>query len=313
ARGTITVQPEMQGSTTTEPDILDKISAGHRVILTEFDPPKNLDLDKYIAGARALADAGSDALTLADNSLAILRMSNIAVGILLKEMGIQTILHMSCRDRNILGLQSDLLGMAAHGIRHVLPLTGDPAKVGDHPGASSVYDVSSIDLIKIIRQMNEGFSHSGNALKKRPEFVIGCTFNPNAKNLEAQIARLKRKLEAGAKYVMTQPIFDTALAQKTAEALRDISVPVFIGVWPLLSGKQAHFLHHEVPGITIPDSVQTAMANLEGAAGVAAGLGIAEEVSRAVLDHFPGIYLITPFLRFEVTAQLAAYARQYGK
>jgi len=308
-RPTITVQPAAAESCTSEPSLLDRFSSGRPVIITEFDPPKNLDLEKYLAGARALSEAGSDALTLADNSLAILRMSNLAAGILLREMGIQTILHLSCRDRNLLGLQSDLLGMAAHGLRHVLPLTGDPAKVGDHPGASSVYDVTSIELIRIISDMNKGFTQSGGALKKNPEFVIGCTFNPNARNLDAQISRLERKLEAGAHYVMTQPVFDTALACRTAEVLKRFSVPIFIGVWPLLSGRQARFLHHEVPGISIPDNVLSSMADLEGEAGVAEGLRIAEETSRAILDHFPGIYLITPFLRFDVTEKLVRAVR----
>src|SRR5207249_2275502 len=153
-----------------------------------------------------------DAITLADNSLAILRVSNLAVGAMLQErFGITPLLHLSCRDRNLLGLQSELMGMAALGIRHVLPLTGDPAKVGDHPGAASVYDINSIELIKIAKRLNEGFNYNGKPIKVPAQFVIGCTFNPNAKNLDAQVQRLERKIAAGAQFVMTQPVFDAQL------------------------------------------------------------------------------------------------------
>lgn len=300
-------QPE-----TTEPaetSLLDQLAAGHRVILTEFDPPKNLHLDHYLRGAEALVAAGTDFLTLADNSLAILRVSNLALGIRLKQMGLPTLLHLSCRDRNVLGLQSDLMGMAAHGIRHVLPLTGDPAKVGDHPGASSVYDVNSISLIEIIRRMNEGFSQAGTALKRSPGFVIGCTFNPNAKNLEAQVSRLRRKIDAGAQYVMTQPVFDPALIDQTKEATRDLSVPIFVGVWPLLNGRQAVFLHNEVPGISIPAHILAHMEGQEGDAGLAAGMRVAEDISRRILGEFPGIYLMTPFQRYDVTVRLSGFVR----
>jgi homocysteine S-methyltransferase len=293
-----------------ETSILDKIAQGKTVIITELDPPKTLDLEKFLAGARALTDAGSDAITLADNSLAILRVSNLAVGAMLKARhGIMPLLHLSCRDRNLLGLQSELLGLAALGIRHVLPLTGDPAKVGDHPGAKSVYDVTSVQLIGIIKRLNEGFNHAGKSVKAGAQFVIGCTFNPNAKYLDAQIARLERKLAAGAQYVMTQPVFDPALVAAVAERTKGFGVPVFIGVWPLLNGRQAEFLHNEVPGILIPDAVRAKMAGLEGLEGRAMGVALAKEVCRAVLDNFPGVYLITPFLNYELTAELADFTR----
>ena len=166
-------------------NILDLVKQGKTVVVTELDTPKTLDLEKYFAGAKALTQAGSDAITCADNSLAILRISNLAVGAMLKQQfDITPLLHVSCRDRNLLGLQSELMGMAALGIWHVLPLTGDPAKVGDHPGAQSVYDVNSIELISIIKRLNEGFNYIGKSIKTPTRFVIGCTFNPNARNLD---------------------------------------------------------------------------------------------------------------------------------
>ena len=294
-----------------EVSILDRVAAGKTVVITELDPPKTLDLERFVAGAKALTEAGSDAITLADNSLAILRVSNLAAGALLKARhGIMPLLHISCRDKNLLGLQSELMGMAALGIRHVLPLTGDPAKVGDHPGAKSVYDVTSVQLISIVKRLNEGFNHAGKSVKIRTRFVTGCTFNPNAKQLDAQVARLERKLAAGAQYVMTQPVFDTSLVQAVAKRTASLGVPIFMGVWPLLNGRQSEFLHHEVPGILIPDEVRAKMAGKEGLDGRAAGLEIAKDVCRASLDHFPGVYLITPFLNYELTVELADYARR---
>ncbi len=294
----------------TEESLLDRIAAGRRVIICELDPPKTLALEKYFTGAQALVQAGCDAITLADNSLAILRVSNLAIGAMLKErFGITPLLHMSCRDRNLLGLQSELLGMAALGMRHVLPLTGDPARVGDHPGAASVYDVNSVQLIAIAKRMNEGFNHAGKSLSSATQFVVGCTFNPNSKNLAAQVSRLERKVAAGAQYVMTQPVFDVRVLDEMEKQTREFGVPIFAGIWPLMSGRQADFLHNEVPGIVVPEEVRRHMLGSEGDEGRARGLAIAREISRAALARFPGVYLITPFLRYSTTVELAAFAR----
>jgi len=292
-----------------ERSILDLLAVGKTVIVTELDPPKTLPLEKFFAAAEAITRAGSDAITLADNSLAILRVSNFAVAALLKERGITPLMHLSCRDKNLIGLQSELLGMAALGMRHVLALTGDPAKGGDHPGASSVYDVNSVGLLEIIRRLNEGYTQAGTDLQARPDLIAGCTFNPNVRNFDAQIQRLERKINAGARYVMTQPVFETSLVEETAKRTAHFGVPVFVGVWPLLNGRQARFLHNEVPGIRIPDSVSARMEGLEGIEGRKEGIAIAKEVTRAVLDHFPGIYFMTPFLAYQTTEELSAFVR----
>lgn len=307
------VMPERKSETPLSPpekSLLDLVASGRTVIVTELDPPKTLELEKFYTGAQALTAAGSDAITLADNSLAILRVSNLAVGATLKQrFGITPLLHLSCRDRNVIGLQSELMGMAALGIRHVLPLTGDPAKVGDHPGATSVYDVTSIELMKIIAQLNNGLNANGKSIKRGTDLVVGCTFNPNAKNLDAQLNRLERKLAAGAQYVLTQPVFDTPIVKEMARRTEHLKVPIFTGVWPLLNGRQAEFLHNEVPGIAIPESVRESMRGLEGSEGRARGIEIAKDVCRAVLDHFPGVYLITPFLQYDTTVELAQFVR----
>ena len=296
--------------TRSEESLLERMAQGKRVIICELDPPKTLALERFFTGAQALVQAGCDAITLADNSLAILRVSNLAIAAMLKErFGITPLLHLSCRDRNVLGLQSELLGMAALGMRHVLPLTGDPAKVGDHPGAASVYDVTSVELISIIKRLNEGFSQAGKSIKTPTTFVIGCTFNPNARNMDAQINRLERKVAAGAQFAMTQPVFDVDLVAEMARRTAHIAIPIFTGVWPLLSGRQAEFLHNEVPGIIVPDSVRAEMKGLEGAEGRARGIKLAKKITAAVLGKYPGVYLITPFLQYETTVELAEFAR----
>ncbi|MBA3883285.1 MAG: bifunctional homocysteine S-methyltransferase/methylenetetrahydrofolate reductase [Chthoniobacterales bacterium] len=293
-----------------EESLLDRMAGGHRVIICELDPPKTLALQKFFAGAQALVQAGCDAITLADNSLAILRVSNLAMAAMLKErFGITPLLHLSCRDRNVLGLQSELLGMAALGMRHVLPLTGDPSRVGDHPGAASVYDVNSVELISIIKRLNGGFSHAGKSIKALTGFVIGCTFNPNARNMDSQINRLERKVAAGAQYAMTQPVFDLRILEEMSRRTEHLQIPIFAGVWPLLSGRQAEFLHNEVPGIVVPDDVRATMAGSEGIEGRARGVTLAKTITKAALAQFEGVYLITPFLRYETTVELAQFAR----
>jgi methionine synthase / methylenetetrahydrofolate reductase(NADPH) len=299
-----------RSSASREESLLDKLASGKRVVICELDPPKTLVLEKYFEGAQALTDAGCDAITLADNSLAILRVSNLAVGAMLKErFGITPLLHLSCRDRNVLGLQSELLGMAALGMRHVLPLTGDPARTGDHPGAKSVYDVTSIELITIAQQLNDGFTQAGKSLKKKTDFVIGCTFNPNAKNIDAQVQRLERKVAAGAQFVMTQPVFDVDLVKQMRKRTEHLQVPIFTGVWPLQSAKQAEFLHYEVPGIVVPDRVRSEMASAGENGARKCGFRIAEEIIKSAVATFGGVYLITPFLRWEITRELTGFAR----
>jgi methionine synthase / methylenetetrahydrofolate reductase(NADPH) len=304
-------EPELQvEKRSAETSLLDLMIKGQTVVVTELDPPKTMALEKYFAAARALIDAGSDAITLADNSLAILRVSNLAIGAILKQKyNIMPLLHVSCRDKNLIGLQSELMGIAALGIRHILPLTGDPAKFGDQPGASSVYDVNSVQLMEIISGLNKGYNFAGKTIRHPTDFVMGCTFNPNAKNVDAQVARLERKIAAGARYVMTQPVFDQSLVKQMHSRTRHLGVPILTGVWPLLNGRQAEFLHHEVPGIIIPDPVRARMAGAEGQEGRSRGVEIAKEVVRAALDCFPGIYLITPFLAYDTTAELAQFVR----
>ena len=276
------------------------------VSIVELDSPKGLAMEKFLTGAKALKEAGAAAITLADNSLAILRVSNFAAAIRVREeVGLTSLIHLACRDRNLLGLQSEIMGLGVLGFRHMLALTGDPAKVGDHPGATSVYDLNSVGLIKLMAGMNRGVNHVGRPLNGQTNFIIGCAFNPNAVNFDSQVKKLESKLAAGAQYVMTQPVFDIELARKTVERLKPLGVPVFLGVMPLLSSRNAEFLHNEVPGIKIADALRERLRLCsDDKAATHIGLEVAREVRNVALEAFNGVYLITPFLRYDVSVDL---------
>jgi homocysteine S-methyltransferase len=288
-----------------EESILDRLKK-ERVAVVELDSPRGLDMGPFLKAADELAKAGATALTLADNSLAILRVANTAAATLLKEkFGTTSVIHLACRDKNLIGLQSELMGLAALGHRHVLALTGDPSKFGDHPGASSVYDVNSLGLIDLIRQMNEGRNSAGREIGPGAEFVIGVAFNPNSKNFDAQVKKLERKIERGAHFVMTQPVYERAMIRKMKEALGPLGIPVLVGVMPVISSRNAEFLHHEVPGISIPDDIREKIRSLpEGPAQADYGREVAAELAREVAEHFRGIYLITPMVRSGMTAPI---------
>lgn len=289
--------------------IVDKVRE-QTTIIVELDPPKSLESDRFIQGARALRAAGADMITMADNSLGMVRMSNMALASMLKQFGIEPLVHVTCRDRNLIGQQSHLMGLHALGVRNILLITGDPSRYGDLPGASSVFDVSSIDLTKMVKKLNEGVGFSGKSLRTPSDFVIGTAFNPHVRNFPKAIERLERKVAAGADYVMTQPVYDESMMERIAEATKDLGVPVFIGVMPLTSLRNAEFIHHQVPGITIPEEVLTQMrqASLEEAPEV--GYRIAESLCDAAKAYFRGIYLVTPFLKYEWTVRLTEHIRE---
>ncbi|WP_138751691.1 bifunctional homocysteine S-methyltransferase/methylenetetrahydrofolate reductase [Paenibacillus sinopodophylli] len=290
-----------------EPSIVDLVLKRHTVIV-ELDPPRDLDIRKFMDGAAALKEAKADAVTMADNSLAVTRMSNIALAALVQEkVGLRPLVHIACRDRNLIGTQSHMMGLDALDIDHVLAVTGDPARFGDLPDSSSVYDLTSFEMIRMIKQLNDGTAFSGKPLKQKAKFVVGAAFNPNVKHLDKAVQRLERKIKSGADYIMTQPVYDPALIERIAESTKHLSVPVFIGIMPLASGRNAEYLHNEVPGIQLSDEVRARMAGLEGEAGRAEGVQIAKELLDAALPHFKGIYLITPFMFYDMGVQLTQY------
>lgn len=293
-----------------EPTILDLVRERHTVIV-ELDPPRDLNIDKFMEGAAALKAAGADAVTMADNSLAMTRMSNLALGYLIKEkLGVRPLVHIACRDRNLIGTQSHMMGLHALGIRHVLAVTGDPARFGDLPGSSSVYDLTSFQMIRMIKQLNEGIAFSGKPLKERARFIVGAAFNPHVKYLDKAVRRLEKKVAAGADFIMTQPVYDPELIVRIHESTKHIGVPIFLGIAPLASGGNAEYLHNEVPGIQLSDEVRRRMAGLKGAEGRRMGVAIAKELLDVAMPLFNGIYLITPFLAYEMTVELTRYVRE---
>ncbi|MNO21901.1 Bifunctional homocysteine S-methyltransferase/5,10-methylenetetrahydrofolate reductase [compost metagenome] len=283
-------------------------------IIVELDPPRDLDIGKFMDGAAALKAAGIDALTLADNSLAVTRMSNMALGnLVLTELGLRPLVHIACRDRNLIGTQSHMMGFDALGIDHVLAVTGDPARFGDLPGASSVYDLTSFEIIRMIKQLNEGIAFSGKPLKQKANFVVGAAFNPNVKHLNKAVERLEKKIASGADYIMTQPVYDRELIVAIKEATAHLDIPIFIGIMPLASGKNAEYLHNEVPGIQLSETVRKRMEGLQGQEGRDMGVEIAKELLDTAMEHFNGIYLMTPFMFYEMNVTLTNYVREKSK
>ncbi|MFB7641289.1 bifunctional homocysteine S-methyltransferase/methylenetetrahydrofolate reductase [Peribacillus butanolivorans] len=284
-----------------------------RTILVELDPPKKLGIEGFMAGAEALKNAGVDSITLADNSLASPRISNEALANLLKnQLDVNPMVHITCRDRNLIGLQSHLMGLQTVGLNEILIITGDPSKIGDFPGATSVYDLSSFDLISMVKQFNEGLSYSGQSLGQRANFKIAAAFNPNVKYLNKAVQRMEKKIACGAQSFLTQPIYSVDQIEEVYEATKHIDTPIFVGIMPLTSTRNAEFIHNEIPGIKLPDNVRRAMA-LAGDDPIKSrmeGVNIARELVDAAREKFKGIYLITPFLRYEMTAELTKYIRE---
>lgn len=301
--GKITVQSQV----TWQDSLVERVKKECTVIV-ELDPPKDLETEEFFRGCNELYQAGASAVTLADNAMANVRMSNMALGSLMKERyGIEPLLHLACRDRNLIGQQSHLMGLHALGIHQILVVTGDPSRFGDLPGASSVFDVSSLDLIRMTKQLNQGISFSGQPLKSQAQFIVGTAFNPHVRNFEAAIKRLERKVEAGADFIMTQPVYDRETIHLIYEGTRHISIPIFIGIMPLTGERNAEFLHNEVPGITLSNGALKRMQGLKGELGRQEGVAMAQELIDAAVGHFKGIYLITPFNYYEMTVDLTKY------
>lgn len=307
------IQVSELGRTKPEYPPLQDIVKKRPSVIVELDPPKSLNTTRFFEGAKALKAVGIDAVTLADNSLASPRICNSALGSLVKKkIGIRPLVHITCRDRNIIGLQSHLMGLHTLGLHDVLAVTGDPARVGDFPGASSVYDLSSFELIQMIKQLNEGLSISGKELNQKASFSVGGAFNPNVRSVEKAVQRLEKKIAYGADYFISQPVFSEEKLIEVYEAVKHLKSPIYIGLMPLTSSKNAEFLHHEVPGIKISDAIRTRMATLKDDPVKAAceGVSITKALIDAAAEMFNGIYLITPFMRFELTVELSTYAHE---
>lgn len=258
--------------------------------------------------------AGVDAVNIADGPRASARMSPMALGKIFKDqLGVETIVHYCCRDRNLLGMQADLIGAHALNLRNLLLITGDPPKMGDYPSATAVFDVDAIGLCQIASRLNRGMDLAGNPIGAPTALHIGVGANPGAVNLEEELKRFYYKVEAGAEYVMTQPVYDLALFEKFLDRIRDMKVPILVGILPLASAKNAEFLHNEVPGMSIPESIRKRMhAAGNGEAGRAEGIKIAQEALLACSAMVQGAYIMPPFNRFEMALRVLEVLPHFG-
>jgi len=279
----------------------------------ELDPPKGLDCSRVIEGCRVLRDAGADAINIAENPLSRVRMGNIALAELIqREVGIEVIVHITCRDRNLIGLQSDLMGASLLGIRSILAVTGDPAGMGEQSEASSVFDVNSLGLIALLRDLNAGLNGTGNPIDRGTGFTIGAAFNPNVKAMETQVARLEKKIANGARFVQTQPLFDLERLDTMLRLTGGMGIPILPGILPLVSERNTEFLHNEVPCIVIPEEIRARMRGKGKEEGVREGLAIAREFIDAARNRVGGFYIIPPFGNHAIAAELVTHIRRRG-
>jgi len=306
-RKTAPARPALVFSEETETDTEVKQALGKRFLTcVEIDPPKGLNPAKAIEGARMLKEAGVDAINVADSPMARVRMSAMTLCYLIQqEVGIETILHYTTRDRSLMGLQSELLGAHAAGVRNILALTGDPPSLGDYADSTPVYDVDSIGLIRIIDEMNRGHDSAGSSIGRTANFTISCAVDPTKPDLEDEARRLRQKIEAGAHFVMTQPIFSREIWTNFLEVYGEdrLPVPVMIGILPLQSSKHAEFLHNEVPGINLTDEARERM-RLAGKDGRREGILMAQELLSELRPYAEGVYLMPSFGRYEVAAEV---------
>jgi 5,10-methylenetetrahydrofolate reductase len=265
-----------------------KLANGQFTLTVELDPPKSADASKTISEAQQLKSR-IDAVNIADCPMANLRMSPIALShVIQADVGLETIFHLTCRDRNIIGLQAELLGAAALGVHNILALTGDHPQQGDHPQAKAVFETDSTGLIELSAKLNNGLDTMGNELGKGTSFFIGTAVNPGADDLEKELEKLSAKIAAGAHFVQTQPVYDLEIAKRFMEKVKHLPIYVLLGVLPLKSHKMALYLHEKVPGITIPQAIMDRMA----AGGKAAGLEIAAELVRGTKNIAHGVHIM---------------------
>lgn len=276
-----------------------KIARGEFVTSVEVLPPKGCDASKTLESIGMLKDAGVDAVNIPDGPRAQTRMSAQATAVLVeKEIGIEAVLHYCCRDRNLLGMMSDLLGAAALGLHNLLLITGDPPKMGPYPDATAVFDIDSIGLTNMANKLNHGLDLGNNPIGKPTAFSIGVGVNPGAVNLEEEIRRFEWKVEAGAEYAITQPVFDTEQLRRFIDAIAHVKVPIVAGIWPLVSFRNAEFLHNEVPGVNVTPQILERMRAASDKSKDHAreeGIAIARESLLEVRDVIAGVQVSAPF------------------
>lgn len=276
-----------------------KIAASEFVTMVEIVPPKGTNATKEIEGARYLKSVGVDAINIPDSPRASARMSNQALSILTQQqVGIEVVLHYTCRDRNVLSMQSDLLGAAAIGIKNLICITGDPPKLGNYPDATAVFDVDAIGLVNIVHNLNNGMDIGGNPIGSATAFALGVGANPGVPNIDEEIRRFEYKVEAGAEFAVTQPVFDLRLLEAFLDRIKHCRIPVVAGIWPLTSTRNAEFMKNELR-VSIPDSIIQRMSDAGSAeAARAEGILIAREMLAAVRGMVEGAQISAPMGRY---------------
>jgi methionine synthase / methylenetetrahydrofolate reductase(NADPH) len=287
-----------------------KLAAGELVTSVEILPPKGLDPGRMLEGVRQLERAGVDAVNVPDGPRAQMRMGVIATSALVERAtSVEAVVHYTCRDRNLLGMLSDLMGAHALGLRNLLIITGDPPKMGPYPDATAVFDIDAIGLTNLVNRLNHGLDPGGNAIGETTGFTIGVGVNPGALDVEHELNRFYWKVEAGAEYAITQPVFDaeqllTFMAELERRVMR---VPIVAGIWPLVSVRNAEFLANEVPGISVPDPVIARMRRAQDRSkehALQEGIAIARELLASVRDEVQGIQVSAPFGRVPLALQV---------
>jgi homocysteine S-methyltransferase len=284
----------------------------HFVVSAEMRPPRGVKFTRFLQHAAYLRDCGVDTINITDNAMAHVRMSNLVAARLVQEhVGVETIVHFTPRDRNLMAVQSDLVGAHASGLRNVLAVTGDPPSQGDFANATGIWDVDSIGLVAVLSHLNGGCDAMGRTLGSPASFFIGAAANPTAANVAQDLERLHRKIAAGAQFIMTQPVFDAPVfldyMARYGALYGPIGIPIMVGIQPLHSFKLAEKFHNEVPGIVIPDPVRARMREA-GEAAFTIGLEIARELIEALIPHVQGMYIMT-LDRYDLAGELLPYVR----
>jgi homocysteine S-methyltransferase len=288
----------------------DKVSSfaekiGKKFLTTvEVEIPRGIDISNVIQAASYLKEQGIDAINVFDGARARVRINPIAASYMISSAtGMECITHIACRDRNMVGLQSDLIGAYALGVKNILAVTGDPTSIGDYPFATSVYDVDSIGLIRAVNRMNHGMDLMGNPLGRSTRFLITCAANPAADDIEREIKRLEKKAQEGATMYFTQPVFDIKTLEYFLDATKHLSMQCILGIIPLRSIKHAEFLHYEVPGMVVPDWVRKKLKDANTESGIE-GMNIATEFLKQAKHLVQGVYIMPPAKKYEMAINI---------
>jgi len=299
-----TTAPDVAAEPTT---LREKLATGRFFISAEVDPPHGLRTHRALQGAALLKEAGVDCINVGDNPTAKVRMSPLAMSVLLqRELGIDIIMHYTTRDRNALAVHSDMIGAHALGIRNILCLRGDPPSVGGYNDIVGVWDISAVGLMRFLKLLNEGADWTGKPISGQADFCIGAACDPNALPLEPQLRLMRRKAEAGAQFFMSQNVFDEKVLEGFLDKAQRYRLPIIVGILPLHNSRHAEFLHTQVPGMRLPDAVRERMRRAGDERGPKEGQAMARDSLALCREKCAGVYIVPSFGRFDLTAELVA-------